>query len=116
MPQDARAEAAYARFQELVADLAMSQDAAMDYAYEVGVGNKEIGKKAVKQWFSRKAIPAYAVFNIAAAMGVDVAWLGGSNRVTKEKAIHKGGWYQREIERIDRLRAELTEKKPRQRA
>jgi len=116
MPQDARAEAAYARFQELVADLAMSQDAAQAYAYEFGVGSKEMSKKAVKQWFARQQIPAYAVFNLAAAMGIDVAWLGGSDRISKERAIHKGGYYYREMERIARLRAELTAKKPRQRA
>ena len=99
-----------------MADLAMSPEAALDYAYKAGVGTREIGKKAVKQWFARKAIPAYAVFNIAAAMGIDVAWLGGSNRVSKEKAVHKGGFYHHEIDRIERLRHEFAAAKPRRKA
>lgn len=116
MPQNTRAEAAYARFMELVTDLAMSEDAAVDYAHEFGVATKDTTRKAIKQWFARKEIPAYAVFNLAAAMGIDVGWLGGFNRISKEKAIHKGGYYQRELERIERIRAEMAAKTPRKRA
>ena len=116
MPHKTRAEAAYARFMELAADLAMSEDAAVDYAYEFGVETKDTTRKAVKQWFARQTIPPFAVFNIASAMGIDVGWLGGFNRISKEKAIHKGGYYQRELERIGRIRAEIAAKNPRKRA
>lgn len=116
MPQNTRAEAAYARFMELAADLAMSEDAAVDYAYEFGVVTKDMTRKAVKQWFARKQIPPYAVFNIADAMGIDVGWLGGFNRISKEKAIRKNGYYFKELERIERIRAEVAAKNPRKRA
>lgn len=113
MAQDDRAKAAYARFRELMDDLAWDEEEALETAYKFGVDTKQIGKKAVKQWFDRKVIPPYAVFNMAAAMGIDVAWLGGFQSVEKEKAIRKGGWFYAERERFKRIRAGIEAKRGR---
>lgn len=113
MAQEDRAKAAYARFRELMDDLAWDDVEALETAYKFGVDTSKIGKKAVKQWFDRGAIPAYAVFNIAAAMDVDASWLAGSDKITKDKAIRKGGWYSAEKDRFERLRPRYEGKKPR---
>lgn len=108
MDSDQRGTVAFERFRELLDDLSIGDEAAMAFAFEAAGKPGGIGEKAVKQWFSRKTIPPYAIFNLAEALGIDVTWLAGSDRITKEKAIHKGGAYYRELERVERIRAEFA--------
>lgn len=116
MDSEQRGAAAFRRLQELLDDLAYDEEAAINYVFDIAGKPAEIGEKAIKQWFSRKAIPAYAIFNLAEALGVDVTWLAGSDRISKEKAILKGGPYHREIDRVERIRADFAAKRPRARA
>lgn len=113
MSNEERGRAALARFRELMDDLSFDEDTAMDFVYEIAGRPADLGKKAIKQWYSRGGIPPYAVFNIAAALGIDVSWLGGSDYISKEKAIQKGGPYHRELERVAKIRAEAWAKRPR---
>ena len=116
MDSEQRGAAAFRRLQELLDDLAYDEDAAINYVFDIAGKPAEIGEKAIKQWFSRKSIPAYAIFNLAEALGIDVTWLAGSARISKEKAILRGGPYHREIERVERIRAEMAHRRVRAKA
>jgi hypothetical protein len=114
MSKDERGAVAFARFRELMADLELTEADAIALAFNLVGKEANIGKKAVEQWFKRGAIPPYLVFNLAFALGIDVNWLAGASSITKEKAVHKHGYYHTDRERVVRLKAELLGKQRRQ--
>lgn len=112
MTSEQRAAIAFTRLKELMDDLGYSEELAISYIYNRAGEDSEIGKKAVKQWYSRSSIPPYMIFTLADVLGVDVGWLGGSDRLTKARAIQKDGFYENEMARLVLVRAEERGHRP----
>lgn len=108
MKDDERAAAAFRRLNELLGDLGYGEDLAPGFIMEILGDPADLTEKAVKMWYQREKVSAYHVFNLAEALGVDAGWLGGSSRISKEKAVDRKGRYFREIERMKQQRMALA--------
>lgn len=105
LTNEGRRAASFRRFQELMDAIGYDEDLVPGFVLEMLGEPSDLSEKAIKQWYQRQEIPAYAVFNLAEGLGVDAAWLGGSTRVSRDRAVYKGGRFYREMERANRQRA-----------
>lgn len=102
LPNEERARIAFQRLMELLEDMGWSEEYAIDEFYESIAKPLDQGKKSIKQWFERQAVPLASAFNVAECLGVDIAWLGGTPGVPKRT---RPGLYEREVKREERRKS-----------